>query len=51
MFNMAGYAEVKRLLAELQALEEKLMPHELEMLQRLAAGHDRRIVHRRNTSA
>ena len=35
MFNMAGYAEVKRLLGELQAVENKLMPNELEMLRSL----------------
>ena len=35
MFNMAGYAEVKRLLAELEAIEERLMPNELEMLRSL----------------
>lgn len=39
MFNIPGYAEVKRLLAELEALEERLMPHELEMLQSLKAKY------------
>ncbi len=39
MFNMAGYAEVKRLLAELEAIEERLMPNELEMLRSLKAKY------------
>ena len=39
MFNMAGYAEVKRLLAELEFIEERLMPNELEMLRSLKAKY------------
>ena len=39
MFNMAGYAEIKRLLAELEAIEERLMPNELEMLRSLKAKY------------
>ncbi len=39
MFNMAGYAEVKRLLAELEAVENSLMPNELEMLRNLKAKY------------
>ena len=35
MFNMAGYAEVKRLIGELQAVENQQMPNELEMLRSL----------------
>ena len=39
MFNMAGYVEVSRLLAELEAIEERLMPNELEMLRSLKAKY------------
>ena len=39
MFNMAGYAEVKRLLEELQAVEKRLMPNELVMLRNLKAKY------------
>ena len=31
MFNMAEYAEIKTLVTELMALEDRLMPNELEM--------------------
>ena len=40
MFDMTGYAELKRLLTELEAIEEKLMPNELEMLRSLKAKYD-----------
>ena len=39
MFNMAGYVEVKRLLTELEEIEERLMPNELEMLRSLKAKY------------
>ncbi len=39
MFNMTRYAELKRLLTEVQAIEEKLMPNELEMLRSLQAKY------------
>ena len=39
MSNMAGYVEVKDLLAELEAIEERLMPNELEMLRSLKAKY------------
>ena len=39
MFNMTGYAELKRLLTEVEAIEEKLMPNELEMLRSLLAKY------------
>ncbi len=39
MFNMTGYVELKRLLAKVQAIEEKLMPIELEMLRSLQAKY------------
>ena len=39
MFDMTGYAELKRLLTELEAIEEKLMANELEMLRSLKAKY------------
>ncbi len=39
MFHMTGYAELKRLLTKVQAIEEKLMPNELEMLRSLLAKY------------
>ena len=39
MFNMAAYVEVKRLLDEIGAIEEGLMPNELEMLRSLKAKY------------
>ena len=39
MFNMAGYVELKRPLTKVEALEEKLMPNELEMLRSLKANY------------
>ena len=39
MFNMAEYVEVKRLLAELETIEESLMPNELEMQRSLEAKY------------
>ena len=35
MFHLTNYADVKRLLGELETLEDKLMPNELEMLHSL----------------
>ena len=35
MFNLINYADVKRLLGELETLEDQLMPNELEMLHSL----------------
>ena len=35
MFNLINYADVKRLLGELETLEDQLMPNELEMLHNL----------------
>ena len=35
MFNLTNYADVKRLLGELETLEDQLMPNELEMLHNL----------------
>ncbi len=35
MFNMTGYVELKRLLTEVEAIEEKLTPNELDMLRSL----------------
>ena len=35
MFNLINYAGVKRLLGELETLEDQLMPNELEMLHSL----------------
>ena len=35
MFNLTNYADVKRLLGELENLEDQLMPNELEMLHSL----------------
>ncbi|MCZ6607827.1 MAG: hypothetical protein O7A64_09200 [Alphaproteobacteria bacterium] len=32
MFNMTGYVELKRLLTEVEAIEEKLTPNERDML-------------------
>ncbi|MGI9414504.1 MAG: hypothetical protein ACR2PM_12590 [Hyphomicrobiales bacterium] len=40
MFNMARYVELQDLLAELGAIEDRLMPHELEMLRSLKAKYD-----------
>ncbi len=37
MFDMTGYVERKRLLTKVEAIEEKLMPNELEMLRSLQA--------------
>ena len=39
MFDMTGYAELKRLLTKVEAIEEKLMPNELEMLRSLLAKY------------
>ena len=39
MFDMTGYVELKRLLTKLEAIEEKLMPNELEMLRSLKAKY------------
>ena len=39
MANMTGYVELKRLLTEVEAIEEKLMPNELEMLRSLKAKY------------
>ncbi len=39
MFNMTGYVGVKRLLTKVEAIEEKLMPNELEMLHSLQAKY------------
>ena len=39
MFDMTGYAGFKRLLTEVEAIEEKLMPNELEMLRSLQAKY------------
>ena len=39
MFDMTGYAELKRLLTKVEAIEEKLMPNELEMLRSLKAKY------------
>ena len=36
---MTGYVELKRLLTKVEAIEEKLMPNELEMLRRLKANY------------
>jgi hypothetical protein len=35
MFKLTDYADVKRLLGELETLEDQLMPNELEMLHSL----------------
>jgi hypothetical protein len=40
MFDMTGYAELKRLLTKVEEIEEKLMPNELEMLRSLKAKYD-----------
>ncbi len=39
MFHIKGYVELKRLLTQLEAIEEKLMPNELEMLRSLLAKY------------
>ena len=39
MFNMTGYVEPKRLLTKVEAIEEKLMPNELEMRRSLKANY------------
>ena len=39
MFNMTGYVEPKRLLTKVEAIEEKLMPNELEMLRSFKAHY------------
>ena len=39
MFDMTGYAELKRLLMKVEAIEESLMPNELEMLHSLKAKY------------
>ncbi len=39
MFDMTGYVELKRLLTKVEAIEEKLMPNELEMLRSLKAKY------------
>ncbi len=39
MVDMTGYAELKRLLTQVEAIEEKLMPNELEMLRSLQAKY------------
>ena len=40
MFKIAEYSELLRLLEEAQALEQALMPNELEMLRSLKAKYD-----------
>ena len=40
MFNMTGYVELKRLLTEVEAIEEKLTPNELDMLRSLKAKYN-----------
>lgn len=40
MFDMTGYAELKRLLTKVEEIEEKLMPNEFEMLRSLKAKYD-----------
>ena len=40
MFDMTGYAELKRLLTKVEEIEDKLMPNELEMLRSLKAKYD-----------
>ena len=40
MFNLTDYADVKRLLGELETLEAQLMPNELEMLHSLRDKYD-----------
>ncbi len=39
MFDMTGYVELKRLLTKVEAIEEKLMPNELEMPRSLLAKY------------
>ncbi len=39
MFDMTGYAELKRLLTKVEVIEEKLMANELEMLRSLKAKY------------
>ena len=39
MFNMTGYVELKGLLTKVEAIEENLMPNELEMLRGLLAKY------------
>ena len=39
MVNLTGYVELKRLLTKVEAIEEKLMPNELEMLRSLKAKY------------
>ena len=39
MVNMTGYVELKRLLTEVEAIEEKLTPNELDMLRSLKARY------------
>ena len=39
MANMTGYVELKRLLTEVEAIEEKLTPNELDMLRSLKARY------------
>ena len=39
MVNMTGYVELKRLLTEVEAIEEKLTPNELDMLRSLKAKY------------
>ncbi len=39
MFDMTGYVELKRLLTKGEAIEEKHMPNELEMLRSLQAKY------------
>ena len=39
MFDMTRYVELKRLLTKVGAIEEKLMPNELEMLRSLQAKY------------
>ena len=39
MFNLTKYVELKRLLTEVEAIEEKLMPNELAMLRSLQAKY------------
>ena len=39
MVDMTGYVELKRLLTEVEAIEEKLTPNELDMLRSLKAKY------------
>ncbi len=39
LFNRTGYVELKRLLTKVEAIEEKLLPNEIEMLRSLKAKY------------